>query len=443
VSTKSALNVSMIIVALAFAAPLAILAQLPDGLGRGGSEDIDRVIAVVGDSAITLSQVTERMFQMGDQLPTDSVALAELQTQLLEALVNEQLLLQAAISDTLITVDDSRIDEMVDLEMEERTRRMGGQSGIARALSEQGWTLPAYREYLKNEARKQNLQQQFLAHQAATRRAVIVEEAEMREFFDAQLASLPERPATITFANIVVDVEATDSAKAVAKAEAERLLELVVDGDDFEALAQQYSDDPGSKQIGGDLGWFRRGGGFVKEFEDAAFELRPGQVSIPIETQFGYHLIYLERIRGPERKARHILITPVKTPEDTERARAQAQDLLSRVVGGEEFSDVQSEFTAAAIPDTAIVPMDQLAQLPPGYGAALQGASAGTIVGPIEFGQGSQTSFGIAKVISVREAGIATFEDVRTEIQQVLTQQKMQDEILAELRAAAHVEIRT
>ncbi len=71
-------------------------------------------------------------------------------------------------------------------------------------------------------------------------------------------------------------------------------------GEDFAELAKQYSDDPGSKDNGGDLGWFPRDSGFVKEFEEAAFNLQPGQVSQPVRTQFGYHLIKVEE-RDPAR----------------------------------------------------------------------------------------------------------------------------------------------
>jgi parvulin-like peptidyl-prolyl isomerase len=67
-------------------------------------------------------------------------------------------------------------------------------------------------------------------------------------------------------------------------------------GEDFAALAVQYSDDPGSKTAGGELGWYGRGEGFVQEFEDAAFALQAGQISDPVKTQFGYHIIeVLER----------------------------------------------------------------------------------------------------------------------------------------------------
>lgn len=430
-----------LVVASALFAPAPAAGQL-QGMPGSDPEFVDRVVAVVGDSAIVMSQVSERMFQLGQQLPTDSAALSELQRQVLDALVNEQLLLQAALKDTLITVDDDRINAIVDDELDQRTRTMGGQAALQRALSQQGWTLTEYREYLQTEARKQNLQQQYLARQAAGRRTVVVEEAEMREFFESQRDVLPERPATITFANIVLNAEATDAAKAVAMAEAEEILEEILAGEDFEDLARRHSDDPGSQQLGGDLGWFRRGSGFVKEFEDAAFELRPGQVSIPIETEFGYHLIKVERVRGPERKARHILIQPEVTPEDLERARTLAAEIRSRVQEGEAFGSLQEEYGAGPIPDTATVATDQLSQLPPGYGAALAGATADALVGPIEFGQGGRTSFGLVEVVEVREAGVATFEDVRNEIHDVLSQQKMQERIIEELRAAAHVEIR-
>jgi parvulin-like peptidyl-prolyl isomerase len=102
--------------------------------------------------------------------------------------------------------------------------------------------------------------------------------------------------------------------KAV-RAKAEEILRRVRAGEDFAALAGQFSEDPGSRERGGDLGWFGRGT-MVKPFEDAAFALKPGEVSGIVESQFGYHIIKLEERRGgaegggaEEVHARHILVS--------------------------------------------------------------------------------------------------------------------------------------
>jgi parvulin-like peptidyl-prolyl isomerase len=99
----------------------------------------------------------------------------------------------------------------------------------------------------------------------------------------------------------------------VARAKAEEILRRVRAGEDFAALAGQFSEDPGSRTRGGDLGWFGRGM-MVKPFEEATFALKPGEVSGIVESQFGYHIIKLEERRptqdgaGEEVHARHILI---------------------------------------------------------------------------------------------------------------------------------------
>ena len=105
---------------------------------------------------------------------------------------------------------------------------------------------------------------------------------------------------------------------AVARQKAEQVLQRVRAGEDFAALAREFSADESNKQQGGDLGWFARGR-MVREFEEAAFALQPGQVSNLVETRFGFHIIKVEERRTqpgangqPEEQvhARHILIAP-------------------------------------------------------------------------------------------------------------------------------------
>ena len=99
------------------------------------------------------------------------------------------------------------------------------------------------------------------------------------------------------------------------KAKADEVLKRVRAGEDFAKLAKEFSTDPGSKEKGGDLGWFARGA-MVPEFEEAAFKLKPGEVSDLVQSKFGYHIIKLEERKTenkdgkPEEQvhARHILI---------------------------------------------------------------------------------------------------------------------------------------
>jgi hypothetical protein len=118
------------------------------------------------------------------------------------------------------------------------------------------------------------------------------------------------------------------------------------DGQDFATLAREYSEDPGSARTGGELGYASRGT-MVPEFEAAAMTMKPGQISEPIETDFGFHLIQLIDRRGNEFNSRHILIRPDFTAIDFEKAEDFLDSLKDHIIhdslvfekAAKEFSD--------------------------------------------------------------------------------------------------------
>jgi peptidyl-prolyl cis-trans isomerase D len=135
---------------------------------------------------------------------------------------------------------------------------------------------------------------------------------------------------------IAVSPDASPAEKASAKAMAQQLLQEVKSGGDFGKLARQYSDDPGTRDRGGELGYFARGE-MVKPFEDAVFKLTPGQVTL-VQSQYGYHVLQLEGFKKASadtlEQAKPRIVTEIKKKMGTDLARqAVQQDLAAALVG--------------------------------------------------------------------------------------------------------------
>ncbi len=419
-------------------------APLVGQLAPTDSTLVDRVVAVVGDSVVLLSQIEEQVAQMrlaGQSVPTDPGQLKKLEESVLDDWVNRLLVLQAAAKDTLVKVDESHVTSTVNQDIQQRTQSMGGPEAMQQALDAEGLTLGAFRDYLSSQVRQQQIQQMYLQLQLQNAAPVEVTDQELHDAFQQASTQLQQRPKYAKFHQVVIAPEASDTAKAAAKALAESLLERIRNGEKFDELAKRYSDDPGSAPLGGDLGWFRRGH-MVKEFEDAAFSLAPGQVSGIVETDFGFHIIKMERVRPGERKARHILIAPKIHEADVQRARNEAEAVAEKARADSSMEQLYNEYADPLSPDTITVAFDQLNQLPPSY-AALKTASKGDVIGPLEYHPSAdETRFAVVKVNEIHEAGAYTFDEVKAQLAQNIQRQKQIDKLLKDLREKTHIEIR-
>ncbi|HEX7050505.1 MAG TPA: peptidylprolyl isomerase [Longimicrobiales bacterium] len=435
-------------------APLAAQDAAPGSTTVPAGQVVDRVVAVVGDSVVLQTDLAEEVLRMvaasGRPMPTDPETLDALYQRALEARINELLLLQAAIRDS-ITVSDEEVDQMVDDQISRQSQAFGGEGALEAALREQrGLTLAEYRAELANLIRRQGMVDRYKSQLQTTRKPPPVTEAEAREYFETHRAEFAEQPATISFEQVVVPPRASDSARAAARAEAEDLLRRLREGEEFERLAKRYSDDPGTRERGGDLGWFRPER-MVPAFARVAFALPPGAISNVVETMFGFHIIKVEKVKGPERQARHILITPEMTPEDVERAAATAREVAEKMRAGTPLDTLVAEYGNPFLqggggplpPRVGPIPIDQL-EGP--YATALADPKEGAVLDPflLPDQNGGPGQWVVIRITEFNESGEYSWDDpqLRAMVRSAIERQRLVEEVLRELRERTYVDLR-
>jgi len=427
--------------ALAF---LAAPALLP---AQDRPQPIDRIVAVVGDRPILLSEVEEELLLLqsqGQQLPTDSTGRNTVRRQVLERMVDEEVLYQKARQDTTINVTDADVQNAVDEQARRVRSQFPSEAEFRTQLSAAGFGTPEeYRRWLADQQRRSAYQQRLLEklRGEGKLRGGAVSEAELREAFAAAQAQAQRRPATVTLRQIVVAPQPTPLARAAAYTRAESALAEVRRGADVSTVARRLSNDDVSRELGGDLGWFRRGA-MVQAFDRVAFRLRPGQFSDIVATPFGYHIILVDRVQPGEVKARHILITPAVTARDLDAARVIADTVWARLRSGGDFDSLYALFADTAEEKT-VGPLSRT-QLPPIYAAVIEAVSPGDItpVFALSPEDSLRTKYAVIRVDDVQPERAYTFEEVREQVRQNLQREKAVRDYVRGLRRQTYVSIR-
>jgi len=277
------------------------------------------------------------------------------------------------------------------------------------------------------------------------RRILPVEETELTAYYEEHKEEFLEgEQANARHILIRVSPDATAEEKAEAQVRAQGIATIANADAEFSDLATLHSEDPGSKDNGGDLGWFERGR-MVKEFEDAVFSAKPGEIVGPVESQFGFHIIKVEAFRPEhqqpfeevEEQVRSRLLEGRASTEAEARAIALARRLQA------ELPEDDSGWQAIADEDEAVA----LNQSPPfAAGQPIPGAMEGTTLADEAFAADEGEVHGplavprgwiVWQLQDIRPAGIPPFEDVRVEVEQTLRRERALELTLAEGRKLA------
>ena len=298
---------------------------------------VDGVAAVVGDFVILDSDIDKQFAQLeASGVSTKDISRCQLFGKLLE----DKLYVHHAIQDSIV-INDAEVRSYVDQQLE----------GFAQQIGSMEKLIAYYNKSSEQDLRDEMYELNKNGQMASKMQQKVVEEIEVtpdevRQFYN----KIPkdERPlfgTELRVAQIVVVPETTqEEVDKVVKRLLEFRADVLDNGSSFTTKAVLYSEDPGSKRTGGKYTLNKKRPLMVKEFRDVAFSLDEGDVSEPFKTDFGYHIIYLEKIRGQEYDTRHILLRPKLTNDAINYAKEKLEKVRKAIVDGSiSFADAALE----------------------------------------------------------------------------------------------------
>ncbi|RYC50160.1 peptidylprolyl isomerase [Flagellimonas olearia] len=287
---------------------------------------LDGIAAVIGDYVILESDIDKTLIDLKSQ----GASVQDItRCGLLGKLMEDRLYAHQAVQDSLLVSDD-QVNAQSDRQIQQLIAQVGSMEKVLKFYKKTD--IESFRQELF-EINKLNMLSEKM--QSSIVEEIKVTPEEVRQFFN----KIPEdeRPvfgAELEIAQIVKQPTAPEEEKQKVVDRLKQIKQDIVENDaSFNVKAILYSQDPGSKSNGGFYSMTRETP-FVKEFKDVAFSLREGEISDPFETDFGYHIIYVEKIRGQELDLRHILLIPEVPKSAVEKAVKELDSIRQHILDG-------------------------------------------------------------------------------------------------------------
>lgn len=300
-------------------------------------EKIDGVAAVIGDFVVLDSDIDKQFMQ----LKVSGVSMENItKCQVFGKLLEDKLYQHHAIQDS-IEVNNAEIQSYVDQQVNAFAEQIGSMDKLLsyyKKDSEQELRDEMF-ELNKNSELSKKMQQAII-------KDIEVTPEEVRQFFN----SIPkdDRPVfgtELRVSQIVLYPKTTEEEKQkVINRLRDYKADVIDNGASFVSKAVLYSEDPGSRSRGGKYSINRKTSPMIKKFNEVAFSLTEGEISDPFETEYGFFIIYLEKIRGQEYDVRTILLRPKINQKEIDETREKLDNVRSRIVSGEiSFADAAIE----------------------------------------------------------------------------------------------------
>jgi len=407
---------------------------------QGSGEVIDRLIAVVGDQVILESEVLQNAqtiaLQQGLDLLKDQEKFKKLEADVLQEMINQKVLLAKAREDT-VTVEPREVDRELENRLQTIIQNVGSEQKVEELYGQPiNRIRRTYRPIIEEDLLVERVKQAHLRDLAITR-------LEIEQYFKDHPDAFPPLKDAVEIGHILREVGSSSSAEARARARADSIYAAIKAGASFDTLAFQLSDDKASAKKCGHIGWTKKGD-LLSDYENAAYALKVGEISRPVRSRNGFHVIRLDNSKEDSILTSHILIRVKATALDEQPLMDTLKAIREEILAGLPFEDAARKYSQdlESVNRGGYLGWFALEEMPADFRSAVDTLEAGEISQPFK----TQYGYHIVRLLKRRTAHNVTLEqDWELVAQQALNAKREREYLrwLDELKSRYYIEIKS
>ncbi|TKJ41858.1 hypothetical protein CEE37_04630 [candidate division LCP-89 bacterium B3_LCP] len=374
------------------------------GKTQSSGDVIDRLIAIIGDEVILESEVFQNAqtiaLQQGQHVLRDPEKMDQLKTEVMQEMINQKILLAKAREDSIV-IDSREIDRELENRLQSIIQNVGSEEKLEELY---GYSIRRIRREFRSVVEEGLLVDRV---KYAYLQDIRITRAEIEQYFRDHPDEFPQMEDAIEIAHILRETGSSDAAEARASAFADSIYETIKAGESFDSLVVKVSDDQTTVPLGGAIGWTERGD-LIASYEEIAFALQPGEISRPVLTRYGYHIIRLDSRREEKIHTSHILIVPEQVEDDDLPIQDFLLSLSTQLTEGKPFEELAEEHShdLESAKNGGYLGWFALEDMPVEFKESLKDLPAGEISQPFK----SQYGYHLVEVLSRRDARAITLD---------------------------------
>lgn len=386
---------------------------------------VDRIVAIVDEEAILQSDVDREveLYKLEKEYAGETVTgtVGEVRREMLERLMESKLIIAAAKQADMI-VDEEAIESSVQEKIDQFVEHFGSMETLQTELGRSGMTLGDYRARMSTQLRDQQYLRLVVGR--FIRPDLEVMDNEVRDYYLAHLDEMPAESDSLTISNILISVQPALSVRQAVQAKVESVQAGLASGSSFENMAMKYSEGPNASR-GGAIGQVGPGDLFDAALDQTVFSLPVGQVSDPVISSRGVHLLLVNSIGSDGKRALSQIFLPIEvTEEDMNIAERQINEARQRILSGDSFARVAAEVSNDAVSagNGGLLGTFSLEDLSTQFQDVLKYAEIGDITEPLL----TPAGWYVFKLDGRVNGHMYTFDELKDNLRQVVEGEKIE-----------------